>query len=240
MVCMGISWNGPTSLYFVPPKAKMNSQMFIGLILEPLFKTDVPRLYQGEEKKVILHMDSAGAHVKDTVVKWLQDCEIKFITKEEWMSNSPDFSPMDYGVNSIFKKRCNRHKAKNMAELVVIAKREWKKFGLGHCRNILIAWPKQGMALNLKPGSVGVVLFRNDRLIKEGDIVKRAIVAVPVGEKMLGRVVNTLENLIDGKAAVKGVKHYRLRIKAPGISPVREHMQTRIKTVDSLVPIGLG
>ncbi len=58
------------------------------------------------------------------------------------MSNSPDLSPMDYGVNSIFKRRCNRHKAKNMAELVAIAKREWKKFGLGHCRNILKAWAK--------------------------------------------------------------------------------------------------
>ncbi|OWA54330.1 hypothetical protein BV898_18738 [Hypsibius exemplaris] len=121
----------------------MNSQMFIDLILEPMFKKDVPRLYPEEEKKVILHMDSAGAHVKDRVVKWLHDREIKFITKEEWMSNSPDLSPMDYGVNSIFKKRCNRHKAKNIAELVAIAKREWKKFGLGHCRNILIAWLKR-------------------------------------------------------------------------------------------------
>jgi len=73
MVCMGISWNGPTSLYFVPPKAEMNSQMFINLILKPLFEKDVPRLYPGEEKKIILHMDSAGTHVKDTVVKWLQD-----------------------------------------------------------------------------------------------------------------------------------------------------------------------
>ncbi|OWA53987.1 putative Dynamin-1-like protein [Hypsibius exemplaris] len=62
MVCMGISWNGPTSLYFVSPKAKMNSQIFIDLILESLFKKDVPRLYPGEEKKVILQMDSAGAH----------------------------------------------------------------------------------------------------------------------------------------------------------------------------------
>ncbi|OQV23273.1 hypothetical protein BV898_02725 [Hypsibius exemplaris] len=122
----------------------MNSQMFINLILEPLFKKDVPRLYPGEEKRIILHMDSAGAHVKDTVVKWLQDRKLKFITKVEWMSNSPDLSPMDSGVNSIFERRCNRHKAKNMAELLAIAKREWKKglgrSGLGHCRNILKAW----------------------------------------------------------------------------------------------------
>ncbi|OWA50594.1 hypothetical protein BV898_15105 [Hypsibius exemplaris] len=120
-------------------EAKINSQMFIDLILEPVFKKDVPRLYPGEEKKIILHMDSATAHVKDTVVKWLQDRKIKFITKKEWMANSHDLSPMDYGVNLIFKRRCNRHKAKNMAELVAITKRKWKKFGLEHCRNILKA-----------------------------------------------------------------------------------------------------
>ncbi|OQV11544.1 hypothetical protein BV898_14121 [Hypsibius exemplaris] len=95
MVCMGISWNGPTSLYFVPLKAKMNGSMFIDLIVKPLFKKHVPQFYPGEEKKIILHMDSAGAHVKDTVVKRIQNRKIKFITKEEWMSNSPDLFPMD-------------------------------------------------------------------------------------------------------------------------------------------------
>lgn len=143
MVCMGISWNGTTSLYFVPPKAKMNGRMFIDLVLKPMFKRDIPRLYPGEEKKIILHMDSAGAHVKDTVVEWLQDQKIRFITKEEWMANSPDLSPMDYGVNSIFKRRCNKHKAQDMDQLVAIAKREWKKFGVGHCRNILKTWPER-------------------------------------------------------------------------------------------------
>ncbi|OWA52644.1 hypothetical protein BV898_17091 [Hypsibius exemplaris] len=92
MVCMGISWNGTTSLYFVPPKAKMNGRMFIDLVLKPMLKNDILRLYPGEEKKFILHMDSAGAHVKDTVVEWLQDQKIRFITKEEWMANSPDLS----------------------------------------------------------------------------------------------------------------------------------------------------
>ncbi|OWA52239.1 ATP synthase subunit alpha, mitochondrial [Hypsibius exemplaris] len=103
----------------------------------------------------------------------------------------------------------------------------------------------KGMALNLEPDNVGVVVFGNDRLIKEGDIVKRtgAIVDVPVGEEMLGRVVDALGNPIDGKGAVKGTKRYRVGIKAPGIIPrasVREPMQTGIKAVDSLVPIGRG
>ncbi|XP_055343960.1 ATP synthase subunit alpha, mitochondrial-like [Paramacrobiotus metropolitanus] len=103
----------------------------------------------------------------------------------------------------------------------------------------------KGMALNLEPDNVGVVVFGNDKLIKEGDIVKRtgAIVDVPVGEELLGRVVDALGNPIDGKGAIKSAKRFRVGIKAPGIIPrasVREPMQTGIKAVDSLVPIGRG
>lgn len=102
----------------------------------------------------------------------------------------------------------------------------------------------KGMALNLEPDNVGVVVFGNDKLIREGDIVKRtgAIVDVPVGEEILGRVVDALGNPIDGKGPIKG-KRARVGTKAPGIIPrisVREPMQTGIKAVDSLVPIGRG
>nr|AOR07050.1 mitochondrial ATP synthase subunit alpha precursor [Enchytraeus albidus] len=102
----------------------------------------------------------------------------------------------------------------------------------------------KGMALNLEPDNVGIVVFGNDRLIKEGDIVKRtgAIVDVPVGLELLGRVVDALGNPIDGKGPV-GNKRARVGVKAPGIIPrisVREPMQTGIKAVDSLVPIGRG
>lgn len=103
----------------------------------------------------------------------------------------------------------------------------------------------KGMALNLEPDNVGVVVFGNDKLIKEGDVVKRtgAIVDVPVGEDLLGRVVDALGNPIDGKGALSGKQRFRVGIKAPGIIPrvsVREPMQTGIKAVDSLVPIGRG
>uniref|UniRef100_A0A1B0C955 ATP synthase subunit alpha n=1 Tax=Lutzomyia longipalpis TaxID=7200 RepID=A0A1B0C955_LUTLO len=103
----------------------------------------------------------------------------------------------------------------------------------------------KGMALNLEPDNVGVVVFGNDKLIKEGDIVKRtgAIVDVPVGEELLGRVVDALGNPIDGKGAITSKTRFRVGIKAPGIIPrisVREPMQTGIKAVDSLVPIGRG
>ncbi|KAL1773966.1 ATP synthase subunit alpha, mitochondrial [Sigmodon hispidus] len=103
----------------------------------------------------------------------------------------------------------------------------------------------KGMSLNLEPDNVGVVVFGNDKLIKEGDIVKRtgAIVDVPVGEELLGRVVDALGNAIDGKGPVGSKTRRRVGLKAPGIIPrisVREPMQTGIKAVDSLVPIGRG
>ncbi|KAM8760823.1 ATP synthase subunit alpha, mitochondrial-like [Acanthopagrus schlegelii] len=103
----------------------------------------------------------------------------------------------------------------------------------------------KGMSLNLEPDNVGVVVFGNDKLIKEGDIVKRtgAIVDVPVGEELLGRVVDALGNAIDGKGPLGASTRRRVGLKAPGIIPrisVREPMQTGIKAVDSLVPIGRG
>merc|ERR1712076_40334 len=103
----------------------------------------------------------------------------------------------------------------------------------------------RGMALNLEPDNVGVVVFGNDELIKEGDVVKRtgAIVDVPVGQELLGRVVDALGNAIDGKGPIPCKTRARVGTKAPGIIPrvsVKEPMQTGIKAVDSLVPIGRG
>merc|ERR1712154_388771 len=103
----------------------------------------------------------------------------------------------------------------------------------------------KGMALNLEPDNVGVVVFGNDKLIKEGDVVKRtgAIVDVPVGMEVLGRVVDALGNPIDGKGPLGTQEKFRVGLKAPGIIPrqsVSEPMQTGIKAVDSLVPIGRG
>jgi len=103
----------------------------------------------------------------------------------------------------------------------------------------------KGMALNLEPDNVGVVVFGNDKLIKEGDVVKRtgAIVDVPVGMEVLGRVVDALGNPIDGKGPLGTKDRFRVGVKAPGIIPrqsVSEPMQTGIKAVDSLVPIGRG
>lgn len=103
----------------------------------------------------------------------------------------------------------------------------------------------QGMALNLEADNVGIVVFGNDRLIGEGDIVKRTgnIVSVPIGRGLLGRVVDALGNPIDGRGPLKDVVRSRVSVKAPGIIPrqsVREPMQTGIKAIDSMVPIGRG
>ncbi|CAO3407697.1 ATP synthase F1 subcomplex alpha subunit [Azospirillum oryzae] len=103
----------------------------------------------------------------------------------------------------------------------------------------------QGMALNLETDNVGIVIFGDDRGIKEGDTVKRTgtIVDVPVGRGLLGRVVDGLGNPIDGKGPLVNVERKRVEVKAPGIIPrksVHEPMQTGLKAVDSLVPIGRG
>ena len=103
----------------------------------------------------------------------------------------------------------------------------------------------KGMALNLETDNVGVVIFGDDRNIKEGDIVKRtgAIIEVPVGKALLGRVVNGLGEPIDGKGDIDGAEKKRVDVKAPGIIPrksVHEPVQTGIKAIDSLIPVGRG
>jgi len=104
----------------------------------------------------------------------------------------------------------------------------------------------KGMALNLESDNVGVVIFGEDRSIKEGDVVKRtgAIVDAPVGKSLLGRVVDALGNPIDGKGDLdKKLTRKRVDVKAPGIIPrqsVNQPMQTGLKAIDSLIPIGRG
>jgi len=103
----------------------------------------------------------------------------------------------------------------------------------------------KGMALNLEEDNVGIVIFGDDRGIKEGDTVKRTgnIVEVPTGRGLLGRVVDGLGIPIDGKGPIKDAKQSRVEVKAPGIIPrksVHEPMQTGLKAIDSLIPIGRG
>jgi F-type H+-transporting ATPase subunit alpha len=103
----------------------------------------------------------------------------------------------------------------------------------------------KGMTLNLEEDNVGVVIFGDDRTIKEGDTVKRTgtIVDVPVGKGLLGRVVDGLGEPIDGKGPIQAAERTRVEVKAPGIIPrqsVHEPMQTGLKAIDSLIPVGRG
>ncbi|MBO6521647.1 MAG: F0F1 ATP synthase subunit alpha [Rhodospirillales bacterium] len=103
----------------------------------------------------------------------------------------------------------------------------------------------KGMALNLETDNVGIVIFGDDRTIKEGDTVKRTgdIVDVPVGKGLLGRVVDALGNPIDGKGEIDATERALVEVKAPGIIPrksVHEPMQTGLKAIDSLIPVGRG
>ncbi len=103
----------------------------------------------------------------------------------------------------------------------------------------------RGMALNLEQDNVGVVIFGSDREIKEGQTVKRtgAIVDVPVGKGLLGRVVDGLGNPIDGKGPIQTTERRRVDVKAPGIIPrksVHEPMATGLKAIDALIPVGRG
>ena len=102
-----------------------------------------------------------------------------------------------------------------------------------------------GMVLNLEEDNVGAAIFGDDRNIKEGDTVKRTskIVQVPVGPGLLGRVVDALGNPIDGKGPIEAVEYRPVEIKAPGIverKSVHEPMQTGLKAIDSMIPIGRG
>ena len=103
----------------------------------------------------------------------------------------------------------------------------------------------KGMTLNLEEDSVGVVIFGDDHTIREGDTVKRTgeIVDVPIGKELLGRVVDALGNPVDGKGPINASERNLIEVKAPGIIPrksVHEPMQTGIKAIDSLIPIGRG
>jgi F-type H+-transporting ATPase subunit alpha len=122
-------------------------------------------------------------------------------------------------------------------------------FGLQNCMSgEMVEFPGaglRGMALNLETDNVGVVIFGDDKAIREGDTVARtgSIVDVPVGDALLGRVVDGLGNPIDGKGPINTTERRRVEVKAPGIIPrksVHEPMQTGLKAIDALIPVGRG
>ncbi|MDA8156035.1 MAG: F0F1 ATP synthase subunit alpha [Actinomycetota bacterium] len=123
-----------------------------------------------------------------------------------------------------------------------------KLYGLDKCMaSELLEFPNSiyGMALNLEDGAVGAVLFGEDSLVKEGDVVKRTgkIMETPAGEALIGRVVNAIGQPIDGKGPINTDKFRQVDVVAPGIvdrMPVTEPLQTGLKAIDAMIPIGRG
>ena len=155
-------------------------------------------------------------------------------------------------VSAILKKQIKgygtRAQVSDVGQVLSVGDGIARVYGLDEVQaGEMVAFPGgiKGMALNLERDNVGVVIFGEDRGIREGDTVRRLgeIVDVPVGKALLGRVVNALGEPIDGKGPVKTKKRARVDIKAPGIIPrqsVHEPMATGIKAIDALIPIGRG
>ena len=155
-------------------------------------------------------------------------------------------------ISSILKKQIKGYGAKakvsDVGQVLSVGDGIARVYGLDSVRaGEMVEFPGsvKGMALNLEADNVGVVIFGDDRGIKEGDTVKRLgeIVDVPVGKELLGRVVNALGEPIDGKGPIKSKERRRVDVKAPGIIPrksVHEPVQTGIKAIDALIPIGRG
>jgi len=155
-------------------------------------------------------------------------------------------------ISSILKKQIKGYgtkaKISDVGQVLSVGDGIARVYGLDNVRaGEMVEFPGgvKGMALNLESDNVGIVIFGDDRGIKEGDTVKRLgeIVDVPVGMGLLGRVVNALGEPIDGKGPIKTKERRRVDVKAPGIIPrksVHEPVQTGIKAIDALIPIGRG
>ncbi|MGD0885051.1 MAG: F0F1 ATP synthase subunit alpha [Thermodesulfovibrionales bacterium] len=155
-------------------------------------------------------------------------------------------------ISELLKKQINDFEKKvdvsEVGSVISVGDGIARVYGLEKCMaSELLEFPNGifGMALNLEEDMVGSVLFGEDSLIKEGDIVKRTgrIMSVPVGDVIVGRVVNAIGQPIDGKGPIQTTETKMVDIVAPGIvdrQPVREPLQTGLKAIDSMIPIGRG
>ena len=152
MMAAGFTWRGATRLYIVPARAKVNADYFIERILRPMFALDVPRLFGKKASKVLLHMDSVTSHTARKTVNWLNYHGINFITKEEWLPNSPELAPMDYFANGYLKRMLKKRKYTTGRGMTKAAKEEWLKIPLKMFQNALLAWPGRVQAVHKAKG----------------------------------------------------------------------------------------
>ena len=152
MFAAGFSWRGPTRLYIVKGDAKINGQYFLEKILKPMMLFDIPRLYGADADKVILHMDSAPSHTSRVAYNWLDSNGIKYFTKEQWLANSPEVSPMDFFGNGYFKAELNKRKYRTFDGMLKVAHDVWSKIPLEMFRNSLESWPSRVLAVHKARG----------------------------------------------------------------------------------------
>jgi len=152
MFFAGISSRGVTKLRFIEPGAKINSDYYIEHCLKPLFEDDIPRLFPGEEHKVVFHQDSAPAHASKKTQKWLADSGINFIPAAEWMGNSPDMAPMDFSINGIFKWKLFDKAASSILGLKRVMTTVWSGLSRELCVKTLKSWPKRVKMMILSGG----------------------------------------------------------------------------------------
>ena len=140
MFTAGICSRGKTRLYFVPDRTKVNRWYFINHVLRPIIKYDIPRLYPGEEHKVVLHFDSASSHTAPEVYQYLEENNQKYIHKDDWPPNSPDLALMDFAANGIIKQKLFRKNARQIPGLKRHLTQVWNNFPLSTCYKAMCGW----------------------------------------------------------------------------------------------------
>ena len=153
MLAIGICWNGVSRAYIVPEASKVNAEFFIDFILRPMVQEDIPWLYGERAKDVVFHMDSAPAHTSKKTIQWLKSNNVKWIPKEDWMANSPDMAPLDYGVNANLKRILRGRRATTVDGLKKAIVEEWDKFDLKTIRGILSSWSNRVNLMIERKGS---------------------------------------------------------------------------------------
>jgi len=136
MVWAGISSHGKTSICFVKPGAKINSDYYINKILKPFLSHDIPRLFpNNQKKKLIFHHDSAPSYVSKETIQFLNESKINYIKPNESIPSSLDAAPMDFSVWGYLKQRLNKQKIETLVEL--------KKIDQSYIDKVLAYWPKR-------------------------------------------------------------------------------------------------
>ena len=144
LVWAGVSAHGITQLRFIEHGSTITSRYYIEHIIEPFIKYDIPRLFPGDEqKKMILHQDSAPGHVAKKTITYMKEHNIQVITPDEWLPKSLDAAPMDYSIWGIMKERVRKHNVSTLNGLKKVLKQELENLEQDVINNALANWAKR-------------------------------------------------------------------------------------------------